>query len=68
MRFSEDKKHILDSSDTLKIERIFPNKKLIFTKRTSKEIENKKRIIYQYEYYFLEKGATFSPNVIFDKK
>lgn len=49
LAFSEDKKYIIDSSDTLEIERIFPNEKLIFTKRTSKQIEDKRRVIYQYE-------------------
>lgn len=49
LSFSEDKKYIIDSSDTLEIECVFPNEKLIFTKKTSKQIENKRRVIYQYE-------------------
>ncbi|WP_338767973.1 hypothetical protein WAF17_06810 [Bernardetia sp. ABR2-2B] len=47
--FLEDKKYIIDSSDTLEIERIFSDEKLIFTKRTQKQIEDSRRVIYQYE-------------------
>lgn len=49
LSFSKDKKYIIDSFDTLEIERIFPNEKLIFTKRTQKQIEDNRRVIYQFE-------------------